>query len=1201
MATFLEFLAEHVLLADGAMGTAVQEHDLDIEKDYLGQENCTDILSQSRPDLIFDIHCGYLDAGCDAIETNTFGASPLTLREFDIADRAFALNRESALIARRAAERFGPRPVFVLGSIGPGTKLPSLGQTRYRDLYDALLVQCAGLIEGGVDALLIETCQDPIQIKAAVNAGRDAIKEKGADTAIIVQVTVEATGTLLVGSDIAVAQSVIAALNVDVIGMNCATGPREMEDHLRWLGHHWSGPISVLPNAGLPEVVDGKAAYPLGPDEMSRWMERFIDQFSLNMIGGCCGTGKDHIRALDTMLRRRGGSSRRPRPGQRKAEASAGVTSLYRKVPYIQENAFFDIGERCNANGSKKFRAHQEKEEWDACIAMARDQGAQGAHALDLCTAFVGRDEKRDMTILLEKMQTQVDAPIVIDSTQIDVLEAALELYGGKAIINSMNFEDGEDSARMRVQLARRFGAALIALTIDEKGMAKEAREKVDIARRLHDFACVQGGLDPHDLLIDPLTFTICTGNADDRHLALETLDAIRAIRRALPDCPIILGLSNVSFGLDPRPRQLLNSVFLQEALDCGMTGAILHSKQILPLHSIDEKALTIARDLIYNRRREQYDPLHALLALYAGKDVKKDRKKAKKRRIEEELKDRIIHGERDNLEMALDKARKKYAPLDIINDILLDGMKTVGDLFGAGKMQLPFVLQSAEVMKAAVGHLEPFMEKDDQQQKGTMILATVKGDVHDIGKNLVDIILSNNGYKVINLGIKQPIADILGAVKENRADAVGMSGLLVKSTVIMRENLEEMNRQNIDIPVILGGAALNRDYVVDQCLPVYNAGRVAYAKDAFEGLSLMDIIAKGEFDTHIAHQKKRRQKRIDAGSRPIAEKSTTEESPTKKSPTEKPNADPRATTATDPAPAGEKESPQAKAAVGRPLPEEGRMIARTSIIPLATPPKPPFWGSRIMENVPLATLLPYINETMLYQFHWGYRKQGRSKAQFLEWAKKNLRPILHDLSRQCAQESIIQAQAVYGYWPCASDGEDIKIFDPKDHKHVLFTLTFPRQDRKGGLCIADFFLPLDAAKRDVIAFQVVTAGNRASLVAQQWFADDRYRDYLYLHGLSVEVAEAMAEYVHRRIREELGFGNLDATDMNKMIKQGYRGSRYSYGYPACPDMKDQRYWLDLAGAKDIGITMSDAEQLHPEQSTAAIVVHHPSARYFNL
>ena len=1155
MSKILDHLSNRVLLCDGGFGALVQAMNLSVDKDFLGHENCTDILPKSRPDVVRSIHARYFEAGADMVETDTFGSNPVTLGEFGLEDLAHELNLRAAHLAREAAEQFKDgRDRFVLGSIGPGTKLPSLGHIDYDRLEAAYAVQAAGLVAGGVDAFLIETCQDPLQIKAAVNGCK--IGRGAADVPAFVQVTVETTGTLLVGADIAAAATVIHSLGVPLMGLNCATGPREMGEHLRWLAEYWPGLISVQPNAGLPELIDGQTRYPLAPEEIGRWHERFVGM-GANLLGGCCGTTPDHIGATDAMLRRIGAGSR-PAPVKRTVHWVPSLASLYGQVPLRQENAFLSIGERCNANGSKKFRDLQEAGDWDGTVAMGREQVKEGSHTLDVCTAFVGRDEISDMTEVVSRLRGSVTAPLVIDSTELPVLEAALKLYGGKAVINSINFENGEGSAASRLALAKKFGAAVIALTIDEEGMAKDAEAKLRIARRLYDFAVNQHGLAPSDLLFDPLTFTICTGNADDRGLAMETLKAIKTIRAEMPECGIILGLSNVSFGLKPAARQVLNSVFLHYAVEAGMTGAIVHVSKIVPLHAIPAAEVTAAEDLIFDRRREGHEPLHAFIGLFG--DRKAGTVKAERAATpEERLKARIVDGDRTGLEADLDEAMKTWKPLDIINQLLLDGMKVVGELFGSGKMQLPFVLQSAETMKAAVAYLEPFMEKAEGGARATIVLATVKGDVHDIGKNLVDIILTNNGYKVINLGIKQPVGEIIRAAREHNADAVGMSGLLVKSTVIMRENLEEMTAAGLDVPVLLGGAALTRKYVEEDCRRAYGSGRVAYARDAFDGLDLMAKVAAGSFDSHLAAR------------------------------------------AASPKSGNSKRLGQpAEAAARRPIDLEEVALRRAELHRDAPVPTPPFWGARVIEQVPLQNLLPFLNETMLYQFHWGYRKQGRTIDEFRAWAAKELRPIAHNLLKRCAKESIITAQAAYGYWKAASDGDAVVLFG-EDGIDEVARFAFPRQAKEGGLCIADFFRPMSDGQRDVIGLQVVTAGRRASEVAREWFAADKYQDYLYLHGLSVEVTEAMAEYVHQRVRAELGFAAEDDADMERLLKQHYRGSRYSFGYPACPTLEDQAPLLALLGADRIGVTLSESFELEPEQSTSAIITLHPQAKYFSV
>ena len=1157
----LDALSREVLLCDGGMGSRVQALTLDTERDFWNRENCTEVLNLSRPELVREIHRGYFEAGADMVETNTFGGSPITLAEFELEERAFEINKIAAELAREAAESFADgRHRYVLGSIGPGTKLPTLGNIAYDPLEAALAEQSRGLIAGGVDAILIETCQDTLQIKAAVNGAKIARAAAGTDTPIFVQVTVETTGTLLVGPDIAAAATVIDALGVPLMGLNCATGPQEMAEHIRWLSTNWPGLISVQPNAGLPELVNGQTHYPLSAEDMAIWVERYIAEDGLNLIGGCCGTSTPHIQALDAMLRRRAGSGHRPAPMARRPIWVPSVAGLYGQVSLRQENSYFSIGERCNANGSKKWRQLQETHDWDGCVAMGREQVGEGSNALDICTAFVGRDEVAEMNEVVRRFTSSVNAPLVIDSTERGVLEAALKLHGGKPIINSINFEDGEKPAEDRMILSRKFGTAVIALTIDEAGMAKTAEDKLRIARRLVEFACEKHGLPQSDLLIDPLTFTIATGNEDDRKLGAWTLEGIAAIREAFPDIQIILGLSNISFGLNPAARAVLNSVFLDHALRAGMTGAIVHVSKIRPLHQIAPEEVEVAEDLIFDRRREGYDPLQRMLEIFADRKLADLGAKKRAETVEGRLKDRIVDGDRKGIEDDLAEAMQSYPPLDIINTILLDGMKVVGELFGAGKMQLPFVLQSAETMKAAVAYLEPFMEKIEGQEKGTIVLATVKGDVHDIGKNLVDIILTNNGYRVINLGIKVPLTEMVAAVREHRAHAIGMSGLLVKSTVVMKDNLEELSRLGVDVPILLGGAALTRNFVEDDCARVYASGRVAYARDAFDGLSLMEKVTTSSFDDYTAAIKSRRAGKARNTKRTLG---------------------------------------QAQADAFQPVDiwaVQARRRRLTADEPMVTPP---FWGARIVEATPKA-IVPFLNERSLYQFQWGFRKQGRSLEDFLGWAKQELRPIMRRMLTLCEEQDILKPQAIYGYWKAAGQGNDLILFD-EDGARELARFTLPRQPREDGECIADFVPDVDDAARGVIGLQVVTVGQKPSDLAREWFEGNRYQDYLYLHGLSVEMAEAMAEYTHKRIRAELGFAAEDDREMERMLAQGYRGSRYSFGYPACPRLEDQAPILSLLGAERIGISLSDEHQLHPEQSTSALVILNRHAKYFSV
>ncbi|MES2638969.1 MAG: methionine synthase [Myxococcota bacterium] len=1135
---FLDATSDRILLFDGGMGTQLMGFNLPLS-DYNGLENCSEILCYTRPDVVGAIHRRYFEAGADVVETNSFGGAPWVLGEFGLASECHTLNKRSAEIAREAAAQFTDRPRFVCGSIGPGTRLPTLLHITWDEMNAGYQEQVRGLLDGGVDVLLVETCQDLLQTKCALAAIFAVFAAGYRRVPVMAQVTMETTGTMLLGSDIATAATVLEQYPIDFLGLNCATGPVEMAAHISYLGRHAKSRISVLPNAGLPQLVDGQTCYPLTPRELADWHERFIREDGVAIVGGCCGTGPEHIRAVAERIKG-------VKPKHRSPEFVPAAASLYGVAPLRQQADIFAVGERTNANGSRQFKRLLDAQDWDGMVGMGKTQVKGGSHAIDVCTAFVGRDEVRDMDELVKRLATAVHAPLVIDSTELPVLEAALKRIGGKPIVNSINLEDGEDRLHKVCALCRTHGAAVIALTIDEEGMAKTPERKLEVARRIHDLA-VADGISPDDILFDPLTFTICTGNEDDRKLGLWTLDGIRLIAEHFPRCGILLGLSNISFGINPHARHVLNSVYLHHAREAGLTAAIVHADKITPLYKIPAEQRQVCEDLIFDRRRiategdSGYDPLQALLAMFADAKAVKVEKKTDAT-VEERLKDRIVDGERPGIEADLNEAMVTYKPLQIINDILLAGMKVVGELFGSGQMQLPFVLQSAETMKYAVAYLQPFMEKAEGPQKGTMVLATVRGDVHDIGKNLVDIILTNNGYRVVNIGIKQPIDQILKAAKEENADAIGMSGLLVKSTVIMKENMEEMRRQGFTTPVVLGGAALTRAYVEHDCSQTYGR-KVVYAKDAFAGLNFMERLSS--FDDTLD----------------VTEASSTE--------------------------------PAVPTRAERPVPYDPRDAAPVEAV---VPPRPPTFGARVLD-VPLKALVPYVNEDVLYKFQWGFLRKNLTTEEHQEQLRTVARPILVDLAVRCAREGILKPQAVYGWFRCKKDGDALVLEDGT-------RLGFPRQkvapkpgvEAAPGLCIADYF-----NDDDVVGLMAVTVGQHASEVARGWFAENKYTEYLYLHGFGVEVTEALAEFVHRQMRAEMGISGDDARDIKDLFHKQYRGARYAYGYPSCPDMADQRHLLRLLGAERIGISMADEDQLHPEQSTAAIVVHHRQARYFKV
>ncbi|MFD4989336.1 methionine synthase [Streptomyces sp. NPDC058374] len=1151
-----EALATRVVVADGAMGTMLQAQDPTLD-DFQQLEGCNEILNLTRPDIVTSVHDAYFAVGVDCVETNTFGANHAALGEYDIPERVFELSEAGARVARESADRFTTetgQQRWVLGSMGPGTKLPTLGHAPYGTLRDAYQRNAEGMIAGGADALLVETTQDLLQTKASVIGARRALEATGANLPVIVSVTVETTGTMLLGSEIGAALTALEPLGIDMIGLNCATGPAEMSEHLRYLARHSRVPISCMPNAGLPVLGKDGAHYPLTAPELADAQEGFVRDYGLSLVGGCCGTTPEHLRQVVERVRGAAPAERAPQP-------EAGAASLYQTVPFRQDTSYLAIGERTNANGSKKFRTAMLEGRWDDCVELAREQIREGAHLLDLCVDYVGRDGAADMAELAGRFATASTLPIVLDSTEVDVLRAGLEKLGGRAVINSVNYEDGDgpDSRFAKVTaLAKEHGAALMALTIDEEGQARTSEHKVAVAERLIEDLTGNWGIHESDILIDTLTFTICTGQEESRKDGVHTIEAIRELKRRHPDVQTTLGLSNISFGLNPAARIVLNSVFLDECVKAGLDSAIVHASKILPIARLEEEHVQVALDLIHDRRAEGYDPLQKFLQLFEGVDTKS--MKAGKAEellalpLDERLKRRIIDGEKNGLHEDLDEALTERPALDIVNDTLLDGMKVVGELFGSGQMQLPFVLQSAEVMKDAVAHLEPHMEKaeGDEEGKGTIVLATVRGDVHDIGKNLVDIILSNNGYNVVNLGIKQPVSAILEAAEEHRADVIGMSGLLVKSTVIMKENLEELNQRGLaaGYPVILGGAALTRAYVEQDLHEIYQ-GEVRYARDAFEGLRLMDalIAVKRGVPGAALPELKQRRVRATASATVVEER---EEGPV------------RSDTATD-----------------NPV------------------PTPPFWGTRVAKGIPLKDYASWLDEGALFKGQWGL-KQNRAGdgPSYEELVETEGRPRLRGWLDELHTKNLLEAAVIHGYFPCVAKGDDLIVLDDAGNERTRFS--FPRQRRGRRLCLADFFRPEESGETDVVGFQVVTVGSRIGEATAELFAANSYRDYLELHGLSVQLAEALAEYWHARVRAELGFGGEDPVDVEDMFALKYRGARFSLGYGACPNLEDRAKIADLLQPERIGVHLSEEFQLHPEQSTDAIVIHHPEAKYFN-
>jgi len=1150
-------LAQRVVVADGAMGTMLQAANPTLE-DFQNHEGCNEILNVSRPDIVRSVHNEYLAAGVDAVETNTFGANWSNLADYGIEDRIYELAFAGGKIAREAADSFSTadKPRFVLGSLGPGTKLPSLGHTTYENLKIAYYTAAKGLSDSGCDALLVETSQDLLQVKAAVNGCRQAINESDRDIMLIAQVTVETTGTMLLGSEIGAALNTLEPMGIDLIGLNCATGPTEMSEHLRYLSKNAKIAISVMPNAGLPVLGANGASYPLGPEELAIALDGFIDEYGISLVGGCCGTTPEHLSAIVNKVSGKKIHSRTP-------ALDPGASSLYQYVPFRQDKTYLAIGERTNANGSRAFRDALLAEDWEKCVEIARDQIRDGAHMLDLSVDYVGRDGAADMSQLASRFATASTLPIVLDSTEPAVIKAGLEHLGGRCVINSVNYEDGDGPTSRFAKimpLVKEHGASVVALTIDEEGQARDAQWKLRVARRLINDLHDNWGMNVGDILIDCLTFPIATGQEETRKDGIETINAIRQLKVEFPEVQTTLGVSNVSFGLNAAARVVLNSVFLHECVQAGLDSAIVHPSKITPMARIEERQRQVALDLIYDRRTFDgdectYDPLQEFLQLFDGVELATS-KNARAEALAalplfDRLQRRIIDGEKVGLEDDLKEAMASgMPPLEIINSHLLEGMKVVGELFGKGEMQLPFVLQSAEVMKTAVAILEPFMEKTGDEGRGTMLLATVKGDVHDIGKNLVDIILTNNGYRVVNIGIKQTINQIIDGATESNADAIGMSGLLVKSTVIMKENLQEITARGLDQrwPIVLGGAALTRAYV-EQDLAALFPGEVRYARDAFEGLRLMDAIMAVKRGEPGAALPALRERKV-ANTRVKAEEAPID-------------------------------------------------TVRSDVAVDVDIPTPPFFGSRVVKGIQLSDYAGMLDERALFVGQWGLKG---NRGEYEAMVESEGRPRLRSLLNEVQANGWLNAAVVYGYFPCYSEGNDLVILhhegDNKGKERTRFT--FPRQTRDRRLCISDFFASKDSGKTDVVAFHVVTMGSTVSEAAAKLFAANNYREYLELHGLSVQLTESLAEHWHARMREELAVKADDSADLQGILDQGYRGSRYSFGYPACPDLEQQVQLCELLDPARIGVELSEEFQLHPEQSTSAIIVHHPEAKYFN-
>ena len=1182
--TYLNRDEKPLIIFDGGTGTSFQNLNLTAD-DFGGKEleGCNENLVLSSPKVVEKVHNSFLEAGCHVIETNTFGASSIVLDEYDIADKAYEINKNAAFIAKKAAAKYSSvdKPRFVAGSIGPTTKLPTLGHIDFDELKQSYKEQIYGLIDGGVDLLLIETCQDVLQIKSALLASKEILESKNIDIPLMVSITMETTGTMLVGSDIASALTILEPFNIDILGLNCATGPEQMKEHIKYLSENSPFAISCIPNAGLPENIGGVAHYRLKPIELKMQLMNFIYDFNVQLIGGCCGTTPEHIKYLSSIIDEIIDIERTYNNGKKNSSGFIpSASSIDNSVPYKQDNSILIVGERLNASGSKKVRELLNNDDWDGLVAIAKQQQKENAHVLDVNVDYVGRDGVKDMKEITSRLVTNINLPLMIDSTDADKMESGLKSAGGKCIINSTNYEDGNERFDQVLNLALGYGSGLVVGTIDEDGMARNSEKKYKIVKRAIN-RTRECGLSDYELFFDPLALPISTGIEEDRLNAKETISAILKIRENFPDIHIILGISNISFGLSPLSRINLNSIFLDECIKAGLDSAIIAPNKILPLSKISEETKKLCLDLIYDKRKFEddiciYDPLVELTKAFQDlsiQDFKKASSENKNLTLEESLKNHIIDGEKIGLEDQLNKALKKYKPLEIINTFLLDGMKVVGDLFGSGQLQLPFVLQSAETMKFAVSILEPYMETVDENiSNGKLLIATVKGDVHDIGKNLVDIILTNNGYDVINLGIKQDVSAIIDAQKKHNADCIAMSGLLVKSTAFMKDNLEAFNNENISVPVILGGAALTPKFVNEDCSKIYK-GKILYGKDAFTDLKFMneymDNKKKGNWSNtegfinneginiNLASSKSNYQ---------AVKKSISMHTETSK--------------------LNLKEN-----------------FIRSKFINEEDPIQAPFLGTKVLNHVDidLNKLIYYLDTKALFSGQWQIKKgKNQSVDEYNNYLDSYAKPLLDKWLDTIIEKKLISPKAVYGYFRCGRKDNSIFLFDDKSLNKIS-QFNFPRQKSGNNLCIADFYCDLKNDKPiDIFPMQAVTMGDIASEYSQKLFKEDRYSDYLLFHGLTVQLAEALAEYVHALIRIECGFRTEEPDKNREILAQKYRGARYSFGYPACPKVSDSNIQLSLLDAKRISLTMDESEQLHPEQSTTAIISLHSKAKYFS-
>ncbi len=1154
----LETIKKRPLIIDGAMGTQLQQRDDKIPKEaWEGNEGCNELLNVTAPDVLSEIFHAYLRSGADFITTNTFGSFSWVLDEYQIGHRAYELTRAGAELVKQACEKFSTpqQPRFVLGSVGPGTKLPSLGHITYDEMFEGYTQFCEALIDGGVDIFLLETCQDPLQIKAALHACEEANKRKGVHIPIMVSVTIELSGTMLIGTDAATITTILEPFDILSLGFNCGTGPEQVLKHVKTLSQLWHKPISIHANAGLPQNRGGYTYYPMGPDEFTQKQREFLNYNGVSFLGGCCGTTPQHIRALVDSTH-----NITPKPPSGSVENS--LASLFSTVPLMQEPAPLLMGERSNATGSKAFRELLLAEDYEGTLSVAQQQVRAGAHVIDVNVGFAGRDETKDMNAVMGMYNQKISIPLMPDSTQVKGLETALKNIGGRPILNSVNLEDGEEKFDEVCALAKKFGTALVCLTIDEVGMAKTVEHKLEVAQRIIELATSRHGLKKEDLVFDVLTFTLGSGDEEYLDAGINTIEAIRELRKRHPEVGTTLGLSNISFGLDKDARPYLNSMFLHHCLEAGLTSVIINVKHIIPINKISKEDQEVCNNLIFNRTEE---PLFEFIEHFSTKeaiDTEADDAEYLAMSDEQKIAKLLMDGDKERMIPLVEEVRHRIAPEKIVNEILIDAMKVVGELFGSGQMQLPFVLQSAETMKKTVDHLNPYLPKVEKEVDTTLALGTVKGDVHDVGKNLVDIILSNNGFKVVNLGIKVELESFLQAMKDGHISALGMSGLLVKSTQVMKENLETLKAQGVTIPILLGGAALTRSFIDDFCRPAYD-GPIFYCKDAFDGVTAMSRIEAGNFDTDL-HGK------------------NTQEKVTKE-----------------------------KKEVIIPPFSEIKMPSRDIDIPT-----PPFWGRRELKLTPqqVEMAFDWINHKLLFKSRWGYTSKGMSKEAYQKQLDEVVWPAYEKLKARFLDEGLFEPTILYGYWPCRSDDNTLLIFDESEGYHsqsevnrepleqvmgrAIKQFTFPRQSKKPHRALSDFF---HSQRHDVIALTCVSAGEKLSEVEREIYERGDYTEYYQFHGLGVELAEALAEIAHKQIRLDLNISEGEGSKLSDVQMNKYRGARYSFGYAACPDLELNRPLFDLLKPEEFGIELSETFQIHPEQSTSALVVHHPNATYYNV